>query len=41
MGYLRWTPKLRLYIRYYNQERLHQDIDYLTPMEKWRKCVQN
>lgn len=31
------------YVKYYNEERLHQGIGYLTPMEKWNKlkCANN
>ena len=25
------------FIKYYNEERLHQGIGYLTPREKWEK----
>jgi len=34
---------LEQFIKYYNEERLHQGIGYLTPREKWLKCqsVQN
>jgi len=34
---------LEQFIKYYNEERIHQGIGYLTPREKWQKCqsVQN
>jgi putative transposase len=34
---------LQQFIKYYNENRLHQGIGYLTPKEKWDKlnCVQN
>jgi putative transposase len=34
---------LEQYLKYYNEERLHQGIGYLTPMEKWNKlkCANN
>lgn len=30
---------LNQFIKYYNEERLHQGIGYLTPMEKYEKCA--
>lgn len=30
---------LNQFIKYYNEERLHQGIGYLTPMEKYAKCA--
>lgn len=30
---------LNKFIRYYNEERLHQGIGYLTPIEKYQKCA--
>lgn len=32
---------LNEFIKYYNEERLHQGIGYLTPMEKYLKCANN
>ena len=37
------STHLEQYIKYYNEERIHQRIGYLTPQEKWNKLqsVQN
>lgn len=32
---------LEEYLKFYNEERIHQSIGYLTPMEKMRKCANN
>ncbi|MBP9813294.1 integrase core domain-containing protein, partial [Candidatus Saccharibacteria bacterium] len=35
-----WRKEIPDYIHYYNHERPHQGIDWLTPVEKLAQCCE-